>query len=288
VAACVLAVPPGALASNHLVKIREVYAGSAANVNSEYVELQAYAPGQNLLTGQVSFRFYDATGTQTFAFVPASNPPNAESQRRILVISQAAATEFNLPSGYTLSDGNYITDAGGAVCYETNSGAADCVSWGNFDNTTLTPLPSATGGNVDPPGIPDGSAISRSISRGCASMLEAGDDTNNPVDWSDVTPAPLNNASTTPEKPCPNTTITKKPGAKTTDRTPTFKFTSTINPATFECRLDSGAFKSCGSPLTTKKLSLGHHLFKVRAIAGGATDPTPAQVSFKVVKKPHH
>ena len=258
-------------------------------MNSEYVELQTYAPGQNFLSGTTSLIRYDASGTVTDTFVPSTNPPNGQSQRRILFASQTAQTAFGVSAGYTLAAGDKLSDAGGAVCYVSSTASfRDCVSWGNFNNTSGTPLPSATGGNVDTGGITDGSAISRSIAPGCASVLEGADDTNKPADWSDVAPAPLNNASAPPEKACPNTTLTKKPKAKTTDRTPTFKFTSTINPATFECKLDSGAFKSCDSPLTTKKLSLGKHTFKVRAIAGGVTDPTPASASFKVIKKPHH
>ncbi len=84
--------------------------------------------------------------------------------------------------------------------------------------------------------------------------------------------------------PPPETKITMKPKAKTTDRTPTLKFSSTSSGASFECQVDGAAFKACRSPLTTKTLSFGKHTVKVRAILGGVQDPTPATVSFKVVK----
>jgi hypothetical protein len=285
VAACVLAVPSAALASNHLIKIREVYAGSAAHTGDEYVELQMYASGQTFLSGVTSLKLYNATGNVTSTFNPAFDPPNGQSQRRILFATQSAQTDFSKSAGYTLAAGNHIADAGGAVCYlPSTSGFEDCVSWGSFNNTSGTPLPSATGGNVDTGGIPDGSAINRSIAAGCATMLEAGDDTNTPADWVDVAPNPLANSDTPPETPCPDTTITKAPKRKTTDRTPTFKFTSTINPATFECRLDSKPFKPCESPKTYPKLARGKHHFQVRATANGATDPTPAKSTFKIVK----
>jgi len=289
VAACLLVLPSGALASNHLIKIREVYAGSVTNPNSEYVELQMYAAGQNFLANAISLKLYDASGNVTSTFAPVTmdgNPPMSQSQRRVLVASQEAKTEFHVSAGYTLAPGDHISDAGGAVCYlPSTPGFADCVSWGTFDNTSGTALPSATGGNVDSPGgIGDTHGIQRSIAPGCATLLEAGDDTNNPADWSEVFPVPLNNASPPPEIPCPNTTLTKKPKARTTDRTPTFKFTSTINPATFECNLDGAGFSTCESPLTSRKLSFGKHTFKVRASANGATDPTPARASFRVVK----
>lgn len=286
VAALTLTLPSGALASNHVIKIREVYAGSTAHTDSEYVELQMYAPGQNLFNGGTTTTLYDASGTPTTSFITngaSANPPNAVNQDRVLIASPAAVMEFSLGAvGYQFAAGDHLAPAGGAACYESSTPTAkDCVAWGNFSGS----LPSSTSGNVDASGIPDGDALGRSISRGCATMLEAGDDTNAPVDWSDVTPNPLKNADPPPEKPCPQTTITKKPKAKTTDRTPTFKFTSSINPATFECKLDDAAFKSCDSPFTTRKLKLGKHHFKVRAIAGGVKDPTPARASFKVVKK---
>jgi hypothetical protein len=287
VAACVLAVPSGAFASNHEIKIREVYAGSIAVPDSEYVELQMYASGQNFFNGGTATTLYNASGTATTSFVTTGatpNPPNGANQDRVLIASPAAVTEFGLGVvGYQFAAGDHLSPAGGAACYESSTASfKDCVAWGNFTGS----LPSSTGGDVDGGGIPDGQALGRSIARGCSTMLEAADDTDNPVDWSDVTPNPLKNADTPPETPCPQTTITKKPKAKTTDRTPTFKFVSSIGPATFKCKLDDAAFKSCGSPFTTKRLALGRHHFKVRATAGGVKDPTPATAAFKVIKKP--
>jgi hypothetical protein len=69
----------------------------------------------------------------------------------------------------------------------------------------------------------------------------------------------------------------------TRDRTPTFRFKSSLTPATFQCKLDGGSFKACSSPDTLARLSLGRHTFKVRAIHAGSTDPTPASRTFKVV-----
>ena len=84
--------------------------------------------------------------------------------------------------------------------------------------------------------------------------------------------------------PIPDTTITTKPGATTRDRTPTFKFRSSISGAAYSCKVDRGAFKACASPFTTKTLTFGAHSVQVQAVAGGVTDPTPAKSSFKVVK----
>jgi len=81
----------------------------------------------------------------------------------------------------------------------------------------------------------------------------------------------------------PVTTITKKPAAKTHDRTPTFRFRATPRGASYQCKLDSAPYEACRSPYTTPPLGLGHHTLKVRAVAAGQRDPTPASFAFRVV-----
>jgi len=84
----------------------------------------------------------------------------------------------------------------------------------------------------------------------------------------------------------PDTKITGKPQAKTRDRTPTLKFSSTQPGSSFECKLDGKGYKACRSPYTTKSLSFGKHTVKVRAkSSSGAIDPSPASYSFKIVRK---
>jgi hypothetical protein len=83
----------------------------------------------------------------------------------------------------------------------------------------------------------------------------------------------------------PETIITTKPKSKTQDRTPTFKFKSSVPGAVYECKLDGKSLKPCRSPLTTKPLSFGKHTLKVSAkLPSGLKDSTPAVCSFKVVK----
>jgi hypothetical protein len=116
----------------------------------------------------------------------------------------------------------------------------------------------------------------------------AGESTGNDQTFTTSGTPPPPPPETTPppptETPPPDTRISLKPGAQTKDRTPTFKFKSTVAGATFKCTLDGKALKPCRSPLTTKKLSFGRHTLKVSAVVGGVPDPTPALVSFKVVK----
>jgi hypothetical protein len=85
-------------------------------------------------------------------------------------------------------------------------------------------------------------------------------------------------------KPAAPETTLVKPVAKTHDRTPTFRFSASKPGASFQCKLDGGAFRSCRSPLTTKKLGLGSHTLQVRAVTQGVVDPTPVKFSFKIIK----
>jgi hypothetical protein len=281
-----LSAPP-ALADHHEMKIREVSPGSSSLPNLEYVELQMYSAGQNFLAGNgVTVTLYGSTGIVTETTALATNVPNGQSQRRVLVgtvnledmFGTAADPDFEFPAQDNL-DPN-----GGAACFNSAAffGALDCVSWGNFSGTP----PDETGGNVSPGGIADAMALRRSIARGCPSLLEATDDRNRPADWAEVSPDPLNNSAPAGGPACPNTKITKGPEGKTEDRRPTFRFKS-IPPggATFECKLDDKPFKGCDSPHTTRKLSFGRHKFRVKASRNGAEDPTPDVARFKVVRR---
>ena len=96
----------------------------------------------------------------------------------------------------------------------------------------------------------------------------------------DATPA---TRSFTVDTSAPDTTITSGPGATTTDHTPSFAFTATEAGATYQCKIDGGAFTSCISPLTTSALPDGAHTFQVRATdALGNVDATPASYAFTV------
>ena len=98
----------------------------------------------------------------------------------------------------------------------------------------------------------------------------------------------------------PETAIASGPvaGAITKDRTPTFAFTATESPASFQCAVDGGANFACASPQTLAPLADGHHSFSVRALdAAKNDDPTPATRGFtidtvaprtRMVKEPRH
>ena len=95
-------------------------------------------------------------------------------------------------------------------------------------------------------------------------------------------PPPLLAAPAIPTPP--ETRLVKKPPRVTRDRTPTVRFGSNVRGARFQCSVDRERFRTCSSPFTTKRLKFGRHRIRVRAIVGGAVDPTPAVTGFKVAK----
>ncbi|MGH2925770.1 MAG: hypothetical protein ACRDK1_07345 [Solirubrobacterales bacterium] len=270
-----LLLPSAASASFHLNKIRQVYPGTTADRSSQYVVLQMPLAGENFL-GTHQMVYYDASGGQ----IGTSSPGNVASKSQGTILFATTDPILGVGRDFSISfqPSEHLSPSGGAVCWA----GVDCVSWGSFNNTSGTPLPSPTGSPA--PAIPDGKALVRRISRGCPTLLEVGDDTNkSSADFFSSSPDPRNTSTAPTERACPSTTITSGPSGRTSDRTPTFKFNSTLTPATFACRIDGGASKPCSSPHTLARLSLGQHTFKVTATHSGISDPTPASRTFKVV-----
>jgi hypothetical protein len=84
----------------------------------------------------------------------------------------------------------------------------------------------------------------------------------------------------------PNAQITKGPKQKTKKKTATFEFTGTDARAvaSFQCKLDSGAFAPCTSPHTVN-VKKGKHTFQVQAIDQAGNVGSPATDDWKVKKK---
>lgn len=291
-----LAWPASAPATFHEMSIREVYAGSP---ESQYVELQMWAAGQNLVAGHV-LKTYSAGGGVTSTSPFANDLPNGANQSTIVLATPAAEAEFGVTADTALAAGS-LDPTGGAVCWEN----LDCVSWGSFGGFT-GPAPSPTG--TPAAAIPAGMALRRTITPGCATLLEPTDDhDNSAVDFAAVFPAPRPNSVAPSERRCPGggeggflgggsagpnrkgapqTTLRRRPPKKTRDRTPTFRFVSDEPGSTFQCKLDGKPFRACRSPFTTKPLALGRHTFKVRARDdSGKLDPSPASYGLRVIAK---
>lgn len=278
-----LALAPAAQATFHLLKVREVYAGSA---DDSYVELQMYAAGQTFLTNH-AMTVYDASGTLVHSSKFASGVANGQNQATVLIGDSGVQTKFGVAPDLVDSE-LAIPASGGAVCWNAGGLPADCVAWGNFSGGSS--FQTATGTTVGSPaaasGITVGKAIQRSIAPGCSTLLEESDDSNNSAtDFAEVTPAPRDNASPITEATCagpPNTVIDERPPAVTTDIFALFTYEAPTA-TSYECRLDSAAFSSCpSSGIEYTGLSFGAHTFQVRAVNSAGTDPTPASYSWKI------
>lgn len=286
---------PTARGDFHFMSIREVYSGGGAN--SSYVVLQMYEPGQGNLAPSHHIDVYGPTGNAITIFTFSSDVTNVQDQATVLVADTGYLAAF--PSG-PAPDAEHagldIPAGGGAVCFD----APDCVSWGAFSGS----LPSPAGSPVTPSGIPVGMALRRTIAPGCPTLLEASDDSDNSAaNFSAVFPNPRPNSVVPSERACgssqgpaqggggnepgpPQTRLKGKPRKVGHDRTPTFRFSSSEAGSTFQCKVDRKPFRSCRSPFTTRRLSFGKHVFRVRARdAGGKVDPSPAFFRFEVVKR---
>ncbi len=257
----VLVLAPTARAAFHEILIREVYPGSLAQPDSDYVVLQMYVGGQQFVAGH-ALTTYTAAGAQSGTFTFPDSLSNGASQQTILVGDTGVDGAFGVAPD--LANASFALDpTGGAVCW---AGSFDCAAWGAFAGST----PSASGSPADPLGIPNGMALRRTIEPGCPTLLQAADDTNNSADdFLDATPQPRNNASAIAEKACtgPTTTIDSKPANPTKATSASFAYHASQAGASFECRLDGAAFAGCDSdgidyagPLTDST-----HTFQVRA-----------------------
>jgi hypothetical protein len=119
-------------------------------------------------------------------------------------------------------------------------------------------------------------------SRGCDSTPPAVTD----IGAYEFVPATPTCVSFKPAVP-PDTRITR---FKPHQRRAAFYFIATggTGPAGFECKLDRKPFRACRSPRVYENLKRGRHVFRVRANAGGLTDPTPAKRKFRVGPKHRH
>ncbi len=81
----------------------------------------------------------------------------------------------------------------------------------------------------------------------------------------------------------PETTIDSGPSGLINNASPSFSFSSDDVSASFECKLDSGAFQACSSPKSYSGLAQGAHSFQVRTTdPAGNVDASPASRAFTV------
>jgi hypothetical protein len=290
-AACVIAVAtaaglvaaPAAEATFHLIKVREVYAGTN---NDSYVELQMFAAGQVLLTGH-KMTVYNSAGALVHSSTFSSGVANSENQRTVLIGDSNVQSSFGVAPDLVDPELN-LSGAGGAACWNALGIPADCVAWGNFSGGAAlqTATGTSAGAPVSPSGITAGKAIRRTIAPGCPTLLEESDDTDvSSADFSEVSPAPRDNASAIVETTCagaPNTAIDDKPALRTNSTAAEFTYEAPTA-TSYECRLDAAVFAACpsgGQEYTG--LADGTHTFQVRGVNSSGPDPTPAGYTWTV------
>jgi hypothetical protein len=219
VAAGLLAMTGVANATYHENLIREVHAGTAGT--GDYVELQAYAAGQNFVFGK-HIVSYDGGGGALSTYTIPSNVANGANQATILISNGGVPGADFVASPGSGNDGTHLTvdNTGGAVCYTDSvvTVGLDCVALGGNPATMFpTPAPSPYGSPFILPGSPlapdlrPNRSIIRTISRGCATQLDPADDTNNTAaDFTLGAGNPRGNATTPTETACPVTPVKKK------------------------------------------------------------------------------
>jgi len=87
-----------------------------------------------------------------------------------------------------------------------------------------------------------------------------------------------------PSFDAPQTRIAAGPRGKIRRNRVAFRFGAVADATQleFECRLDGRRWRACRSPESLRRLRKGRHRFRVRAIAHGTADPTPAKRRFRI------
>lgn len=288
VAALLLLIVAPAQATFHLIKVREVHPGSN---DDSYVELQMFAAGQSLLSGH-SMRLYSASGSPVHSSAFSSSVPNSANQQTVLIGDTRVQEAFGVAPDL-VDSGLAVGAAGGAACWNAGGIPADCVAWGNFSGAAALELATGTkvGSPVSPGGITAGKAIRRTIEPGCPTLLEESDDSDDSAtDFSEVTPAPRNDASPISEHNCagaPNTAIDEKPPLRSNSSSAEFTYEAPTATGS-ECKLDAATFSACPltGPVEYTGLAEGSHTFQVRGVNASGPDPTPASYAWTVDTTP--
>lgn len=137
VALFALAAPRPAAANFHFMLIVEMFAGSAAAPDAQYVVLQMYSSGQTVLGGH-PMRFYDAAGNELLPAANFGTIANGADDARILIATSTAEALFGVAADLLVPA--KLPMAGGKVCFDT----VDCFAWEGYsalpDSSVGTPF----------------------------------------------------------------------------------------------------------------------------------------------------
>lgn len=188
-------------AAFHFMSVVEVFPGTPAAPDAQYVVLQMYAAGQTVVGGHHVI-VYGADGTELTRFTFPGAVASGANQSRILIATAAATEFFGMTADLAMQP--VLRPGGGKVCFDT----IDCVAWGDY------------GGSPSGVGTPAlrgiGLCIGEALVRrrdiaGQSTTLDAADDTNDSAnDFLPGPPAPRNNAGvvgTVPAASCGDGTV---------------------------------------------------------------------------------
>jgi hypothetical protein len=137
-----------AAADFHLMKVDEVFTGTASDASADFVELEMQAPGQGNVSGH-PLQLFDATGARSDCALP-TDVPNQSTGDEILFATAAADAAFPITPDFVIPA--MLDGTSGAACFA----GVDCVSWGSFTGSTPSPAGTPFAG-----GIPPGQSIDR-------------------------------------------------------------------------------------------------------------------------------
>lgn len=192
---------PGS-AAFHEIKVKEVFAGSAAHPNAQYVVLQAYTQFQSSVSGH-SVLTFDELGAPTGTFTFVGPVGNGADQMTIFVATPDAAAIFDITADLAMTA--VLDPAGGKVCWD-GATPIDCVTWGSYGGADGGTPYNAEGGLIR------GYAAQRRLDI-CLAIgeLDDCDDTGDSAsDFITALPGPRKNNGTpgeTPPATCGNGTI---------------------------------------------------------------------------------
>jgi hypothetical protein len=188
-AAVMLPAPP-AHALFHLMKVTEIFGGTAAQPAAQFVELQMYADNQRFLATHEVVVF-DSAGIEAGSFTFTAPVSNGANQSHVLVATSEAEEAFEVTADLEMDA--VITASGGKACFRGSDGSLiDCASWGGYsgdDEGSGTPFNA-------PIGLVADQAMERRISGGeSEDALDAEDSAD---DFRLAAPSPTNNAGNAP------------------------------------------------------------------------------------------
>jgi hypothetical protein len=193
IALCAVASP--ACADDSQFRISEVYSDASPTGHGDFIELQMLASGQQFPSGS-AIRLCTATGGACVNYMfPDATLPQPVTQQTVLVgWDDNPQTDFGIPMAFN------IPPLGGSACYEHSVSPLtplDCVAWGTY-------TAGAVSVETPAPALNAGQSLTRTESRGCPTLMDLPDDTDDSAaDFSLAAPTPRNNGQAATETQCP-------------------------------------------------------------------------------------